>query len=75
VARLEGGGKGDLAVELRVVIPTGLSDEQERLLKEFASSGGDRAGDASVIDSQPGSGDKESFWSKLSGGGKKKKKK
>jgi molecular chaperone DnaJ len=73
VARLESSGRGDLAVELKVVIPTDLNAEQEQLLQAFAASGGDRAGEAQAVGSTPGE-EKEGFWSKLSGNKKKKRK-
>jgi molecular chaperone DnaJ len=40
VPRLNGYGRGDLHVHLRVTIPTSLSREQEKLLRELAESSG-----------------------------------
>jgi molecular chaperone DnaJ len=40
--RLQGRGKGDLVVHLRLVVPRTLSAEQEQALRAFASAGGDQ---------------------------------
>jgi molecular chaperone DnaJ len=39
--RLKGGGKGDLKVRMKIVVPKDLSAEQKELLKRFASSRGE----------------------------------
>jgi DnaJ-class molecular chaperone with C-terminal Zn finger domain len=36
----KGGQKGDLIVELSIAVPEKLSEEQERMMKEFAEAGG-----------------------------------
>jgi len=36
----EGDKKGDLIVEVSIAVPEKLSEEQERMMKEFAESGG-----------------------------------
>jgi molecular chaperone DnaJ len=44
VPRLRGYGQGDQHVKVVVVTPTKLSDEQKRLLREFAALGGESGG-------------------------------
>jgi molecular chaperone DnaJ len=39
--RLKGGGKGDMKVRVKIVVPKNLSSEQKELLKRFASSRGE----------------------------------
>lgn len=46
---LRGGGKGDLAVHIKLTVPTKLSKEQEQHLRAFAEAGGD-----AVKDEKPG---------------------
>jgi molecular chaperone DnaJ len=36
----KGDKKGDLIVEVSILVPEKLSEEQERMMKEFAESGG-----------------------------------
>jgi len=36
----KGDKKGDLIVEVSIAVPEKLSEEQERMMKEFAESGG-----------------------------------
>jgi DnaJ-class molecular chaperone len=36
----KGDKKGDLIVEVAIQVPEKLSEEQERMMKEFAESGG-----------------------------------
>ncbi len=60
--RIEGGGTGDLAITLRVVVPTELTEEQEAVLRQFAELSG-----AEVAE-------KKSFWSGLGRAHPKKKK-
>ncbi len=43
IPHLKGHGRGDLQVELNVVIPRHLSERQRQLLQEFAASEGSRA--------------------------------
>ncbi len=51
VPHVEGRGRGDLLVQVTVDTPIGLSDDEERLLREFAESRGDEVGpaDASLL--------------------------
>lgn len=44
VPRLRGYGQGDQHVKVVVVTPTNLTEEQKRLLREFAALGGETAG-------------------------------
>ena len=41
VPHLEGRGRGDLLVHVRVDMPTDLTDEEEELLRQFAELRGD----------------------------------
>ena len=36
----KGGKTGDLIVEVSIAVPEKLSEEQERMMKEFAEAGG-----------------------------------
>ena len=38
--RIDGGGKGDLIVHLKLVVPTALSAAEEAHLRAFADAGG-----------------------------------
>ncbi len=40
---LQGYGRGDLHVEINVMVPTSLNDKQKKLLKEFAGAGSQEA--------------------------------
>ncbi len=40
--RVDRGGKGDLIVHLRLVVPTSLSADEEAHLRAFADAGGRR---------------------------------
>ena len=44
VPHLKGVGRGDLIVQLRVVIPKKLNKEQKELLQKFAETGGEHVG-------------------------------
>jgi molecular chaperone DnaJ len=46
VPRLRGYGKGDLFIQLDVVIPTHVTQRQEELLREYDGMGGDQGGKA-----------------------------
>jgi molecular chaperone DnaJ len=37
---VKGAGKGDLIVEVEIVVPEKLTPEQEKMMKEFADAGG-----------------------------------
>ena len=40
--QLRGSGRGDLAVHVKLVVPTKLEKEQEQLLRSFAEATGDQ---------------------------------
>jgi molecular chaperone DnaJ len=48
VPYLRGTGRGDMLVKVNVHIPTTLTDEQKRLLRELANTFGDTGGEAQV---------------------------
>lgn len=48
VAKLRGGGRGDLFVHLEVLTPQKLSKEEQELLKKFAASRGEKPGSFEV---------------------------
>lgn len=50
VAKLRGGGYGDMICEVRVVVPKRLTKKQKKLLKEFADSEEDPSDDAAKGD-------------------------
>ena len=58
VPHLRGRGRGDLFVHVFVATPTGLSPEQDQLLREFAASRGEAV-------SPPGAGGGEGMFSRL----------
>jgi molecular chaperone DnaJ len=53
--RLQGRGHGDIVVHLRLVVPSRLSAEQEKSLRDYASAGGDQV--------EP-PGERGGFWRK-----------
>ena len=48
VPYLRGSGRGDMLVKVNVQIPTNLTEDQKRLLRELASTFGDTGGDPQV---------------------------
>jgi len=42
IQNLRGSGRGDQYVTVKVVVPTGLSNEQKDLLEKFAAAGGEQ---------------------------------
>jgi molecular chaperone DnaJ len=59
MTRLRTTHRGDLIVHVDVATPNKLSRDQEKLLKEFASSRGEKAGDVKI------KGHKEGLFSKF----------
>lgn len=67
VPRLQGSGRGDLYLHLRVAVPKSLTGEQRQLVEQLRRS----------LDGDPGGEDDEGFLAKVFGsdkGGKKKRK-
>ena len=48
-ARLRGGGRGDLLVQIRVETPTRLEPEQEELLRQLAKLRGEQVGEGKLV--------------------------
>jgi molecular chaperone DnaJ len=54
VGHLRGIGRGDLYVHVEVQVPTGLDEEQERLLRELAAARGEERPEARLASAQSG---------------------
>jgi molecular chaperone DnaJ len=48
VPYLRGSGRGDMLVKVNVQVPTSLTEEQKRLLRELAQTFGDTGGETQI---------------------------